>query len=277
MRIGLLTLILTFAAGASAQTARTRGQIPRPFQGNVQGFSGALRYSGLTDFADNRTPRAYTHNVIATVGYQMDEHWSLESALGVRAETIEGQIEKGKEQTYDEVLNPSTSFAVAYEGKIDAGNSYAFALSGEPLWDTASRLEGYRGVVGIGGKWTSDFFKRRYVMSHDFDLSELINTYRYSSEGAANPDYFFTYKFANVFRLFGQTRLAYTFGVKVTRYMDDFVGYSYLNTISLSQRFGKFTAILAYENGGFTDKGEISLWFVDEYRRLARLALNYTF
>jgi hypothetical protein len=277
MKSVLLILILTFVPGSWAQTARSRGKIPRPAQGNEQAFSAALSYSGLTDFADDRAPRMYTHNFGATIGYQMNERWSLEAAVGVRAEALGGQIEKGKEQSYDEVLSPSTSFSASYEGKLSAANSYGFALNGEPLWDTTSRLEGYRGVVGIDGKWTSGFFKRRYVMTHSFNVSELINTYKYSSEGSANPDYFLSYKFANVFRLFSETRLAYTFGAKMTRYMDDFIGYSYSNTISLSQGFGKFTAVLAYENGGFTDKGEISLWFIDEYRRLVRLALNYTF
>ena len=260
-----------------AQTGRARVQIPRPFEGNVEGFSGALGYSALTDYAVNRTPRAYTHNILGSIGYQLDEHWSLDAALGLRAETIAGQVEKGKEQSYDEVLNPSTSFSVSYTDKINYNNAYELSLSAEPLWDKASRLEGYRGIIGAGGKLTSDYFKRRYVMTHALDGSELINTYKMGSDLSANPDYFFSYKFANVFRLFGQTRFAYTFGAKVTRYMDDFVGYSYMNSFSLSQRFGKFTAVLAYENGGFTDRGEISLWFIDEYRRLARLKFNYTF
>lgn len=271
--------VLLFILGPSvfAQTARTRGQVPRPYEGNVQGFSGAVRYSGLTDFADNRTPRAYTHNFMGALSYQLDENWSLESVLGLRAETIEGQIEKGKEQTYDEVLNPSSAFAISYSGKFNSNNAYELSASGEPLWDQQSRLEGYRAIAGIGGKWSIDFFRRRWVVANDFDLSQLFNTYRTSSEGTANPDHFFTYKFSNVFRLFGQTRFSYTFGAKITRYLDDFIGYSYQNSFGLSQKFGAVTAILSYDNGGFTDRGEISLWFIDEYRRLARLSLSYTF
>lgn len=236
-----------------------------------------MRYSALSDFADNRTPRAYVHNILGNISYQLNEHWSLDSQLGLRAETIAGQVEIGKEQSYDEVLNPSSAFGVGYSGKFNSNNAYAVSLNGEPLWDKSSRLEGYKGIVGVGAKWTMDLFKRRYVMTQDLDISELINTFSMSSDLTPNPDYFFTYKFANVFRLFGQTRFSYTFGTKITRYMDSFVGYEYMNSFALSQRMGKFTAIMSYENGGFTDRGEISLWFIDQYRRLARVSLNYTF
>lgn len=277
MKLAAALLILILGQSAFAQSARTRGQVPRPYEGNVEGFSGVMRYSGLTDFAVNRNPRAYTHNLMGALSYQLDENWSLEAVLGVRAETLAGQIEKGKEQTYDEVINPSSAFAVGYSGKFNYNNSFELSASGEPLWDQASRLEGYRGVIGVGGKWSIDFFRRRYILTNDFDLSELINTYRTASDGTANPDHFFTYKLSNVFRLFGQTRFSYTFGAKVTRYLDDFIGYSYQNSFGLSQKFGAFTAILSYDNGGFTDRGEISLWFIDEYRRIARLSLNYTF
>ncbi len=277
MRILTLAFILFLLPPAFGQVGKSRGQIARPPEGAVEGFQGALRYSGLSDFADNRSPRAYTHALFGSVGYQFNERWNLETSLGLRAETIAGQIPKGHEQTYDEALNPSSSFALTFEDKLNYGNSYQLYLSAEPLWDEASRLEGYKGIAGLGGKWTSEFFRRRYVMTHDLEAAELVNTYAYGSDLKANPDYFFTYKFANVFRLFGNTRFAYTFGAKVTRYMDDFVGYSYSNSFSLSQKFGRATAALVYDNGGFTDDGEISLWYIDQYRRLARLVVSYTF
>ncbi len=124
---------------------------------------------------------------------------------------------------------------------------------------------------------TFGFFARRYTMSHLLDWTSLINTYRSNSSGVANPDYFYTYKWVNSVRFLQTWKASYTFGAKVTRYLDDFVGYSYSNSFGVSKTWKSVSASLSYDNGGFTDDGYIRLWYIDEYRRVFRMFVSYSF
>jgi hypothetical protein len=156
---------------------------------------------------------------------------------------------------------------------INTHSTWKANLSG----DEASRQEGYQGIVGAGGNVSFRFFEKYWVLSNDLNVSEMINSYRYGSNLKPNPDYFWTYKLSNVVKIYKGLRASYAFGAKVTRYMDDFVGYSYSNSFSLSYIWPHFSVALAYENGGFTDDGTISLWYIDQYRRMGRLVVGYTF
>jgi len=279
VRIVAALFILLVPSMALSQSTVTRAKKPAlNSMAKAEGpWSSLIRYSALTDYADNRTPRSYVHSVMGTLAYAFDDHWSVEVVAGARAETIDGQISKGREQTYDETLGPSTSFALNWEGKFWDEDKYGIYLEGEPLWDEASRQEGYKGIVGVGVNSSMRFFNKRYILTNDLSISELLNTYHYGSNLSPNPDYFYTYKLSNVIKIYRGLRASYTFGAKVTRYMDDFVGYSYSNSVGLSYVWPHLSVSLAYDNGGFTDEGDISLWYIDQYRRLVRLAVGYTF
>ncbi len=272
----ILALLSPLALSQQAITrAKTRAVIPAVKAENP--WSSMVRYNALTDFADNRTPRSYIHSVMGTVGYSFNKNWGLELGAGARAETIDGQISKGREQSYDETLGPSTSLSLEYQNSFWRGDKFSVYLDGEPLWDEASRREGFKGIVGVGTNMTLRFFDKRYILTNDLSVAELINTFYYGSNLSPNPDYFYTYKLSNVVKIYRGFRASYSFGAKVTRYMDGFHGYSYSNTASLSYVWPQLSLSLAYDNGGFTDQGDISLWYLDQYRRLARVVVGYTF
>lgn len=271
----ILALLSPLAFGQTAITRAKKRAVPSPK--SESSWSSMVRYNALTDFADNRTPRSYIHSVMGSVGYSFDKNWSVELGAGARAETIDGQISKGREQTYDETFGPSTSLTLEYQRSFWRGDRYSFYLDGEPLWDEASRREGFKGIVGIGGNVSSRFFNKRYILTNDLSVAELINTFFYGSNLSPNPDYFYTYKLSNVVKIYRGLRASYNFGAKVTRYMDGFHGYSYSNSLGLSYVWPQLSLSLAYDNGGFTDQGDISLWYLDQYRRLARFVVGYTF
>jgi hypothetical protein len=280
MRVLAAVFILALApALASGQPAASRAKRPpvTSMAKNDSPWSSMVRYSVLSDYADNRTPRGYTHSVMGSLAYNFTKQLSFDVGAGARAETIEGQISKGKEQSYDEVISPMTSFDLSYERGFLDDDKYSVYAEGEPLWDEASRLEGYKAVLGLGGNVSLRMFGKRWVLTNDLSVSELINSYKYGSNLTANPDYFYTYKLSNVVKIYRGLRASYSFGAKVTRYMDDFIGYSYSNSFSLSYVWPHLSVGLAYDNGGFTDDGTVSLWYLDQYRRLARLVVGYTF
>ena len=277
MRLGIAVLsLLLFGAQAHAQSLRLRTTSPS-LSRTSDDISGFLRYSALTDYAESEQPRAYTQSLRAGMAYKLDDNWSVSGDASLRFETFNGQIDKGPEETKTETLNPSVGLELDYEHSFMETHSYTFFVHGEPLLDQPSRLEGYKGLVGGGASLNLGFFKKRYALEQILDVSELINTFKYATDTAANPDMFYTYKLVNSVRLFANCRLAYTWGLKVTRYMDDFYGYSYSNTLSLSTAWRKFTLALAYDNGGFTDNGEVSLWYIDHYRRVGIASVSFAF
>lgn len=240
-------------------------------------WKGSIRYGVLSDFADNRNPRAYTHAASGQLSYNFGKYWSIGLGVGARAQTIGGQISKGREQTYDEVLSPSSSVSVAFSNTFWSRHKYSLFVDGEPLWDEASRLEGYKAILGGGGSLSANFWAKRLSFIQMLTLHELVNSYAYGSSGTANPDYFYTYKITGALKFYKSFTASYSFGAKVTRYMDDFIGYSYSNSAALSHAWSQLTVTLSYENGGFTDEGDISLWYIDEFRRLVRLSMGYQF
>ena len=239
-------------------------------------WDATIRYGVSTNYADTRTPRGYDHVLLGEIGYKINPRWDGSLALGVRAETVNGQIPKGQQQSYSETLNPSTGLAVSYGDKFYA-HSYSVGVHGEPLFDEDARLEGHKGLIGADASVLFNFFTKRVSMRHSLDGSSLLHTYEYGSDLRANPDYFWTYKWKNDLRFARTWKVSYTFGAKVTRYLDGFVGYSYNNTYSVSKTWKSATVAVTYDNGGFTDEGYVRLWYIDQYRRVARLMVSYAF
>jgi hypothetical protein len=244
---------------------------------NASPWELSLGYSISTDYADTTTPRSYTNSVLAGVDYHFDANWSLGLEVGVRAETIDGQIPKEVQQSYAETVSPSTAIELDYTEHFWRSHKFLLFLHAEPLWDDASRLEGYQGLYGGGGSLIFNFFGKTYTLAQTIDATELYNTFAYATDTTSNPDYFYTYKLVNALHFWGSYKIAYTFGFKATRYMDDFWGYNYQNSISIGKSWQNFSASLVYTNGGFTDDGTVSLWYIDEYRSIGQLILNYSF
>jgi hypothetical protein len=260
---------------AGAQTLRLRTD--RGLHEKVNAWPVAFRYGVSTDYADSRSPRAYNHSLGLGFSHILSENWSVGVDAGITAPLVGGKIEKDQQETYAETLNPSTSFGLDYSHPFFTRHSYSLSLGVEPLWDEPSRREGYKGVVGLNAGVTFSLFDKMYSMSHNLGWSSLINTFPYDSEGSPNPDYFVTYKFTNSLRFLKTWKLSYSFGVKMTKYLDSFVGYSYSNSYGISKSFRQLSLGISYENGGFTEDGDVGLWFIDEYRRMFRLSASYSF
>lgn len=275
-----LTLILALifvSAAPRAQSLRVRSSIPKMTVFPVHPWSGYLRYSAATDYARSEQPRAYVQVLGGGGKYDINENWSVSGDVTLKMETYDGKIEKGPEETKLEVMNPSAAMELDYARKFYDTHSYTLFVHGEPLMDEPSRLEGYRGLVGTGGELSLGFFKRRYVLSQVLDISELINTYDYNLDQEPNPDMFYTYKMSHVFRLWRTVKFTASFGLKLTRYLNASTTYNYNNTFILSHTWKSINMALAYDNGGFTDDGTVRLWYLDEYRRVFQLMLNYSF
>lgn len=239
--------------------------------------SAHLSYGVLTDYADRRDPRSYRHSFSTGLGYEFGENWEAGLSATMATETIDGQISKGPEETHAETLDPSVEFELGYSRKFGGSHSYSLSGSFEPLLTEDSRIEGHKALIGAGFSLSLGFFAKRYTMSHSVSSTQLINQYRYSTDGNINPDYFMSYSFGNSIRFWKTYKLSHNFGLRATRYLDGFVGYSYSQRLSIAKSWQSVTVALSYTNGGFTDDGYVRLWYIDQYRRLFQLGVSYAF
>ena len=278
---GTASLLILSGWSAFAQTARTSAALMRAVsETKTSKWSASAYYGTSTDYADNRDPRGYTHSLGTSVGYAITNRISTSASLGMRAETIGGQIEKDPDKSYAETLsvNPSTSFSLAYSGDLGI-EPHTFSLGGfmEPLWDRASRLEGYKFVAGVNAGLGFKFFDKIWSMSHTVSTSSVANTYAFNENGNSNPDYNYGYSLSNTFKIYKAPKFSYSWGIRYTRYMDGFLSHSFSNSYGLSYAWDSLMVSLSYSAGGYTDDGEVSLWFIDDYRRMGSLSLAYSF
>jgi hypothetical protein len=267
--LGLITQLHFGLASAHGGDTATKAE--------KSAWSSILRYSVLTDAAQEVTPRSYTHVFLGDLEYSLNSSWSLGGNVSFRAGTVGDQIYKGPQQSKGERINPGAGVALNYVFPIFGDNSLKFFGGFDVFLDESSRLEGYLGLFSLGTEMTLNFSEVGYVMGHSFVISEMANSFEYSTEGSANPNLYYNYSFSNNLSFMKSWTLNYTFGFKMTRYLDDFLSYSYSNKYGISAKWGQFSTGLSYENGGFTDEGYVDLWYIDAYRRLLKLTLSYVF
>lgn len=264
-------------AGLEAASLQSTSRVKPPRTAQHDKWAGSFNYSLGSDLADQRRPRLYNHALSGHANYNLSPHWSASTELGIKTVSIDGQIQKGQEQSYSETLSPTSVFLLNYQQQIQPRSQISFSLHGEPFWDEASRLEGYKGLVGGGGSLQFNFFKNSLRLANAVDASSLINTFHTGSDLKANPDYFLTYALLSSVTFLKSFSLSYKFGLKTTRYLDNYWGYNYQNVIALSKKWRNMGLALTYSNGGFTDDGSVSLWYLDQYRRLLGFNLNFGF
>src|SRR5690348_3603507 len=102
MRFSALIALTVLFSGLQAHGQSLRLRLnPLQAKSKVESnWSSFLRYGALSDFADNRTPRAYTNTLAFSSSYKFDPHWSMSGEASLGAEFVGGQIDKDKEQTY---------------------------------------------------------------------------------------------------------------------------------------------------------------------------------
>jgi hypothetical protein len=248
-----------------------------PLRPELTKWTSSVSWETSSDYAESRSPRAYNHRLVGGLEYRVRPEFSMAGILEMRTLTIDGQIPKGSEQNYEELFSPLVVLSGSYVQKMFEKHSWRAGMNGSLFLDEASRLEGYKGLLGVNGRLHFNFFDGFYTMGHRLGLSYLMNSFEYGSNLKANPSEFLAYSLMNSLRITDQLRLGLSFSVRMTRYLDSFVDYNYLTGVSLTQNWEKVYLSLEYENGGFTEQGRVDFWYLNEFRRILSVSLGATF
>ncbi len=268
---------LMLAQASWAQSSNSLRPGDEPFKPELAKWSSSVSWETSSDLAENSSPRAYNHRLIGGLEYRALPEFSLAGLVEMRTLTLNGQIPKGSEQNYEEVFSPLVVLSGSYVQKMFEKHSWRAGMNGSLFLDEASRLEGYKGLLGVNGRLHFNFFDGFYTMGHRVGLSYLMNSFEFGSNLAANPSEFLAYSWMNSFRITDQLRFGISFSARMTRYLDSFVDYNYLTAVSLTQNWEKAYLSLEYENGGFTEEGRVDFWYLNQFRRIVSLSLGATF
>lgn len=243
-------------------------------------FSFSLAYGVNSDLADQLRPRIFNHTLNGSGSYNVRDWFQVTAGVGAFFTTLGSSVSKYKEDSgiSSVSLGLSRSLSQDLGTFLGAKHSASIAVSGGLPLTEESQIEGYLGNIGAGPVLSSSFFDGILNVTNVLSYSQIFNRYEFSPfDGTAIPTSNYSYTLGAGVKLIWNLKVGASFGVRRSRYTDGFTDFSYNNTQSLSWAAGAWSAALTHTNGGYTDDGEVSLWYVDRYRRLVSGTIGYSF
>ena len=87
----------------------------------------------------------------------------------------------------------------------------------------------------------------------------------------------FSYRMSHAIKLIKQLDLTFGFGFRYSKDTKGKSTYSYNNSQSIGYKLSKIYFGISHYNGGFTDDGDVSLWYIDKYRRNLKAFFKFSF
>ncbi len=273
----LVLVILFFSAASSGAVGTSLANLAQNTEEASRTWSAAAGYGVSTDLADSLSPRLYFQSLDASATYRWKDRWSATGGLMLSFTTLDGKVDKLQEDTVYDSTGASPILSLNYLPDPAMPSPWFANLTGMALLDSASQREGYLGVWSLtgGGAWS--FFNDQLTMTHALTVSEVLNQYETSSVGTANPGTSVSYGLNNTISVSSIFSLTLGFGIKQTRYLDGVWDYAYSTSVAGVFAKDNWSCSLSTANGGYTDEGRVSLWYVDQYRRLVTLSFGMQF
>ena len=276
----LIDVLIVGTCFASNEKTLANGTIEK--KEKVKDFLDSLKfylnYSVQSDFAEELKPRLYSHLISTTLNYKLNSAYSLNLSSSFRYNSLDRKIllKNGSYGFND--LNVSLSRKILLGDFLSASNSSVLRLASAFPLSEESRLEGHKAIPSLSFSINSDFFDGKYTLGNNFSYHYVINTYEYSpSSGVANNRDSFSYSMSHSIELIKRLTFKLGFGFRYSKNTKGESDYSYNNSQSINYSFSKLHLGVSYHNGGFTNDGDVSLWYIDKYRRNLKANLGYSF
>lgn len=281
----LLLLLLTTTGPCPAMAAKGTAAFENHY---------SLAYNVGSDLAEQDEPRVYTNKLTAGFGTSFldprsgDERFSLGLKLGAQYKTLNGEIDTGRRTDGDESsrldafeladaeasVSKDVSLGAAVHGNHTLGLNGGFSLP----TSRDSRLDGVQGVPFLGAELESAFAGKRFLLTNGLSSFYIMNTYLYSPvTREINPDAGLIYSLSARLRLLKHLTATAGGSVKGTHHLDDSNAMGFGNFQALTFAMGGFSTTLRHSNGSHLSDRDIELWYIDRYRRMVSLNLEYRF
>jgi hypothetical protein len=266
----LFALVLLVSISAEAQLAirnNLHQETAVPYQVTVQ-------YSATSDLLDPVKPRRYEHDLAINSIY----NWSDRFRLGVLADltyfSLENQIVE-TQRGYGN-LQPSFSFFSTYLLKTPFLTSQNIGFSYYLPLDEYSRLEGYNGVASLGTTMVKRLFYN-FSFIQGFRGTYVLNSFDKNAAGIPNREYSVSASPMLSWTITSEISVLLGFGARWGKFVDGNSDYSYNNSQTLNYSRKNISVYISHVNGGYTENGDIYLWFIDKNRNFVTAGVSYDF
>ncbi|NCN41112.1 hypothetical protein GW916_07655 [bacterium] len=240
-------------------------------------WSGWIQYDVRTDLADPILPRLYTHQFSGGVGFSTRKRLNISASLLAAYESIganRGEVLVDQQQFFlsDVLLSVSKKYSMIHSWWMIPTLSNSFQTS------ELSREEGYLSITSGSVLFYRHFFKRRLKLFTAGGAGYIWNTYRISPQTLEmNPSSNFSLGLGGQWFPMGSSFfLGLEGGMKFTRYLDNTTDRVFRNSISIGAGYKSWSFTAALANGSYLNREEKTFFFIDEYRRTARIAVSYS-
>ncbi len=261
-------LFASFSAEAQLSLRNSLHQeITSPYQISAQ-------YSVGSDLLDQVRPRRMEHDLSVNTIYNWSEHLRSGALADISYFSFDNQVVE-TQQGYGSV-QPSISFFTTYSLKTPYVTSHNIGVSYYLPLDEYSRLEGYKGSGSLSTTFVQKIIpKLTYIQG--FRGSYLFNTFDKTAAGTPNRTYSVSASPMLSWSMFSKLSLLLGFGVRWGQFTDGNNDYSYNNSQTLSYSYKNISAFVSHINGGYTENGDIYLWYIDKNRNYFTAGISYDF
>lgn len=270
----------TPALSTDAATPPSAEEAKEPDGGKTIEWVGAVEYLARTNYADTVSPRLYSHQLVFGYGFQhTPTDLSVYAGLAVAFATLgdhRGEI-IGNEYGWDDHLD---NLSLGVQKKFNFANRTTayVALDNDFPTSPEARREQYNSVTTLRSKYSVPLFSNRLSLSATGELIYIWNTYSYSpSTLRMNKQGGLTGTLSANLRLLDDLWFTASAGSQTSQYFDATTDQLYRNSVGLTYTFSRYILMASYSNGSYADRKDASLWFIDEYRRVASLRASVTF
>lgn len=243
-------------------------------------FGGEANYRIRTDLADEVKPRLYTHTVGLSYGFRYIPGGltlaavltaQYQSAGERRSEVI---IDSNDAELFvnDVALSINKGYELSKEAKLSLTLTNEFPTSAE------ARREQYRSVTTLDGGISYALLPRRLSLGLSGGAYYIWNSYEYSPTTLESNKRNGSYgNISGKLTIWEGLYFSASAGSLISTYTDGTSDLSYRNSVTLGYAWSAVTLSVSMSNGSYLDRGDASLWFVDEYRRILSLGLSHAF
>lgn len=279
INLAIFVSVVAWAVPAFAQDVASSKQLANEAAAGAPRLSADISYNVTTDLAEQADPRSLEHDFRGDFRYSLGKDYYVRALGNLYYSSVGRSIlvnDTNNPIYWDLDLSVNKKFNL---GKF-IGASHQLRASARdflPVSDE-SRYEGIKSIPGAGLTLNSSFFDSALIFSNALLYRYVINTYRFSpTTGDLNSRDSLSYSLHAIWNITNHWALMAGYGIKTSRRLDDTIDYAYNNFQAIDYSIGSFTFEVAYENGGFTREGDVSLWYVDNYRRIFTGSVTYSF
>lgn len=246
-------------------------------------FNYGLGYSTSSDFAVEKSPRLFKHNLGVDGGVDWRNWFKTGASLGWYFDSL-GFTSPVFDETPDSrpgfagswwsTLCYDKKFGEALEAQHSGGTSLTFTIP----FGEEDRYYGIRSTLGAGLNLTSSWLDNTFKLTHGIGGNYTVHTYSYSpTSNRPNSNYALRYRLSASVNV-GWGISGFLSGIFGNAHYFDRTWFpSISSSVGVKYKYQMFSVSIKYSNGYHIENGRLNLWIFDQYRQELEASASLSF